>query len=568
MKNTINYYIIFFLIFFSSIIHAQTLNEIERLKSEYERALNRQSLQKSSEVTDAEKRANSTALPNKLVYSRKDIESLLINTQKLIDELNSLEDSTRKLNYAGYNFFTRRDSIPFWQNMPIPKNYKLGPGDEVIISLWGEVESYNSETINRDGQIFIKDIGIINLSGKSLLDAKNYILSIFSKKYSTLVGSNPKSYIDISLGELKALNVHFLGAVNIPGVHIIHPFSNVISGLIQSGGVDNSGSLREIKILRNGKIINVVDIYEYIFSGNSFMNIKLMDQDIVFVPPRLSTIAISGRVKKPGYYELLKNETISDLINYSSGFESRASQTIYLQRYDNLNSKSLLINLNNNSKLNLFNGDSLHVPILKSEDKYIFVDGHIKNPGKYPFQDGMHLDRLLELTLSTDSDFIKTLNYSKAIIYRKNPNDINPIRKEVNMLDGKKIVLKSGDHVTFLNNEKYEKIQFVRITGEVKIPGSYPVNKLTKLNEIIKMAGGFTEDALENGIEIFRDTLKIRWDEKSFVLDDRDSINVLKKTGLILVTGEVNSPGYYNFNKNLSIKSTLLKPVGTELMQN
>ena len=116
---------------------------------------------------------------------------------------------------------------------------------------------------------------------------------------------------------------------------------------------------------------------------------------------------------------MLKNETISDLINYSSGFESRASQTIYLQRYDNLNSKSLLINLNNNSKLNLFNGDSLHVPILKSEDKYIFVDGHIKNPGKYPFQDGMHLDRLLELTLSTDSDFIKTLNYSKAIIYRK-----------------------------------------------------------------------------------------------------------------------------------------------------
>ena len=93
------------------------------------------------------------------------------------------------------------------------------------------------------------------------------------------------------------------------------------------------------------------------------------------------------------------------------------------------------------------------------------------NPGKYPFQDGMHLDQLLELTMSTNSDFIKTLNYSKAIIYRKIRNDINPIRKEVNMLDGKKIVLKSGDHVTFLSNEKFEKIQYVRITGEVKTPG-------------------------------------------------------------------------------------------------
>ena len=293
MKNIKNFNFLFLLLILLSVIHAQTLNEIERLKSEYERVLNRQSLQKSSEVSDAENRANSAALPNKLVYSRKDIESLLVNTQKLIDELNALEDSTKILNYAGYEFFTKRDSIPFWQNMPIPKNYKLGPGDEVIISLWGEVESYNSDIINRDGQIFIKDVGILNLSGKSIIESKNYIQTIFSKKYSTLIGPKHKSFIYISLGEIKSLNVHFLGAVNIPGVHIIHPFSNVISGLIQSGGVDNSGSLRKIKILRNGKILNVIDMYEYIFSGSLFSNIKLMDQDIVFVPTRLSTIAIT-----------------------------------------------------------------------------------------------------------------------------------------------------------------------------------------------------------------------------------------------------------------------------------
>ena len=447
-----------------------------------------------------------------------------MNTQKLIDELNALEDSTKILNYAGYEFFTKRDSIPFWQNMPIPKNYKLGPGDEVIISLWGEVESYNSDIINRDGQIFIKDVGILNLSGKSIIESKNYIQTIFSKKYSTLIGPKPKSFIDISLGELKSLNVHFLGAVNIPGVHIIHPFSNVISGLIQSGGVDNSGSLRKIKNLRNGKILNVIDMYEYIFSGSLFSNIKLMDQDIVFVPPRLSTIAITGRVKKPGYYELLENETLADLINYSSGFDTRASPTLYLQRYDNLNSSSLLVNVNNNLSSYLFNGDSLHVPILKTENEYIYVDGQTMNPGKYPFQDGMRLDQLLELTMSTNSDFLKTLNYSKVIIYRRNPDSNNPIKTKVDMLKNKKYMLKSGDHITFLSNEKFEKIQYVRITGEVKTPGSYPVNQLTKLSEVIKMAGGFSEDALENGIEVFRDTLKVRWDEKSFILNDKDSI--------------------------------------------
>ena len=148
-------------------VNAQSLQDIERLQKEYKDALNRQSLQKPKEIVDAERIASGTALPDKLIYSRKDIESLLVNTQKLIDQLQQIDDSTNKMPYIGYDFFVKRDSIPFWQNLPLSNDYLLGPGDEIIISLWGESNAINTEIINRDGQIFIDNVGILNVDTQS-----------------------------------------------------------------------------------------------------------------------------------------------------------------------------------------------------------------------------------------------------------------------------------------------------------------------------------------------------------------------------------------------------------------
>ena len=150
-KSTFHWAVV---VFFSIIsINGQTYQEIQKLKEEYNKALEKQSLQKPENIVEAERRAGSTALPDKLVYSRKDIESLLVNTQKLLDELESFKDSTKKLKYIGYDFFTKRDSIPFWQNLPSPENYKLGPGDEVVISLWGETNQRKSYFIDKNGDV-------------------------------------------------------------------------------------------------------------------------------------------------------------------------------------------------------------------------------------------------------------------------------------------------------------------------------------------------------------------------------------------------------------------------------
>ena len=545
-----------------SYLYGQSLQELERLQREYKDVLERQSLQKPKDVVDAEKLAKSSALPDKLVYSRKDVESLLVTTEKLLKELEFLKDSSSKMQYIGYDIFTKRDSIPFWQNLPIPKDYILGPGDEVIISMWGEVDKYDLNIIDKDGQIYVENIGILNMGNKSIIEAQKYILSKYAKVYSTLIGLNPKSYIDLSLGELKSVNVHFVGYVNMPGVHMIHPFSNVITGLIQAGGVDNNGSLREIKIIRNNNEISKVDVYDYIFSGGSISDFRLMDQDIVFIPPRISTVAITGRIRKPGYFELKRNEDVARLLSLSGGKDAKSSKIIYLFSSENDKNKSYMLDEIEASDFILSDGDSLHVPTKIVSNDYVFIGGQVVKPGQYPYYDKMKINDLLRATMTlNDDDFLNTVDLSKIKISRKNKSGHMPEKIIVNS-NINDIALFRGDHITVPKKKYYEKIKSVEITGEVKIPGIFPVNNHSTLKEVLEMAGGLSDFALKNGIEIFRDSLKIGWENDSFILRHGDSLNVMEKTGLVLVRGEVNNAGYISFKKGQSINKYIEKAGG------
>ncbi len=553
--------IIFSLLNVAAITFGQNYQELQKIQSEYKKALERQALQKPSDISEAEKTAKSTALPDKLVYSRKDIESLLVNTEKLLQQLKFLEDSSLKMPYIGYDFFSRRDTIPFWQNLPLSNNYKLGPGDEVIISLWGESSSYTSETINRDGQIYIDRIGVLNLGGKSVDDAKNYVVSKFSRVYSTLLGESPKSFIDLTIGELKSVNVHFIGFVNIPGVHMIHPFSNVINGLIQAGGVDIKGSLRDVRVIRNEKTIASIDIYNYIIKGKSLDDVRLMDQDIIYLPPRKSTIPLTGRVLMPGYYELLEQETVENLLNFAGGMDRRSSSQIFLFKDGSSAENSYIIEIEDFSSHLISNGDSLHLPIKPEIQSFVKVNGQIKNPGKYPFNSNTSLKAIINATMSLeDQDFAKTMNLSKINIFRRNTLGEKPLKISTTFEEN--IRLKNGDHITVSRRNSNQPIESIVITGEINTPGIYPVNSLTSLSDILDLSGGLTDYALSGGIEIFRDSLKIGWESENFILKSGDSLNVLKKTGLIFIDGEVNIPGYLTFKKNDSLKKYIRRAGG------
>ena len=549
--------IVLFSIF--KIISGQNLQELKKLQSEYQKALEMQSIQKPSEVVEAERSASSTALPDKLIYSRKDIESLLANTEKLLLRLKSLEDTTENMPYFGYSLFTKRDTIPFWQNLPSPINYQLGPGDEIIISLWGESDGYEQKTINRDGEVYIEKIGILNLGGKSLEDAKTYITNKYAKIYSTLLTENQKSYIDVTFVELKSLNVHFVGYVNIPGVHMIHPFSNVITGLTQAGGVDINGSLRNVQIIRNGVIIETKDIYTYLSSGKALTNIRLLDQDIVLVPSRKSTIAITGIVKSPGYYESNDSTSLDKLIELSGGTDFLSSDYIFV--YRKKIAESYLFKNENLSDFTLIDGDSIHIATKPTIKSYIQVSGHVRNPGKYPFNNNISLKSMLSATMTqTDPYFYENMDFDKISIFRKDYAGSSTKEIIVGLEDD--IELKNGDHIIFkkLNRDIDENI--VVISGEINSPGRYLISSLTSLADMINISGGYTLNALPDGIEIFRDSLKIGWNNSNFFLQNGDSLHVLEKSGLVKIEGEINVPGYLGYKKGLSIEDYIDKAGG------
>ena len=551
-------------IFLASSALGQSLQELEKLKEEYKNALERQAMKMPEDVSEIEKTMMGTSQPSEVVYSRKDIESLLKNTEVLLEKLKIvMKDSVPVMPFIGYDIFFQRDTIPFWLNLPIPNYYSLGPGDEVIISVWGESDRSDSQIINRDGQIYIENIGILNLGGKTVDEAKKFILSKYSRVYSTLEGSSPKSYIDVTLGELKSVNVHFVGFVNIPGVHMIHPFSNVISGLTQAGGINQNGTLREVHLIRDGQLIGKVDIYKYIFSGKNIGNFRLLDQDVIYVPPRKSTIPLTGHVRVPGYYEMNLNESIKELIDVAGGKKSEGAKTIFVYKNNvELENGGFLIKPNQISDFYLSDGDSIHIPMKPQNKRIVRIGGQIKNPGDYPYQNDMTLQDLIDATMSlNDSDFMETIDLTKITVNRKNSSSPIPINLFVDLYKNN-IDLKNGDHINISKKNNFKDIESIVITGQVNNPGIYSVNNLTTLSQVLDKAGGYTNSALLNGVEVFRDTLKIAWENDNFILQDGDSINVVKKSGLVLVKGEVNAPGYLSYKKGESIKKYIKRAGG------
>ena len=240
------------------------------------------------------------------------------------------------------------------------------------------------------------------------------------------------------------------------------------------------------------------------------------------------------------------------MIKFAGGLEKRSSKYFLLNRNGKSDSEGYIVEYDNSYDFKIFEGDSVHVPLLPETKKFVKINGQIKNPGIYPFNENMSLRKLVNATMSLESfEFAQTMNLEEVRIFRKNPNGPTPEKLVVDYKND--IKLKNGDHITIPQKNIYKPIQDIIITGEIAYPGIYPVNELTTLNDIIDLSGGLTNFALKDGIEIFRDSLKIAWEKNTFALTSGDSINVLKKSGLILMAGEVNVPGYISYKRNDSI---------------
>lgn len=486
-----------------------------------------------------------------------------------LSELDSTQMDTSA--FFGYDFFNSIKMIELLNNLPVPANYTLGPGDEIVITLWGETEFRSTHTISRDNTIYIKRVGLLNLSGKSVKDATTYLKGQLEKVYSTLKGPNPSTFFDVSIGKLKSVNVRFVGEVNTPGLYPIHPFSTVTTGLMQAGGVKNIGSLRNIQVIRDGEKVAKFDMYAFLQEGLTAEDIRLRDQDVVFVPVRHSSVSITGEVYRPGIYELLQSESLADLVTFSAGLKSSARSMLNLKRIKSIKNRitedspleTYYIDSDDLSSWPIQDGDELTVYDLLPQTKEIEVLGQVKNPGTFVFVEGMRLMDALKLAGGIEDDsFWRSIYQSEGKILRRNIEGFysfemlfNP--KKLRQGDhAENILIENGDWIILLRSPFYKPPAQVLISGEILIPGIYSMDKdNVSLLEILKNAGGMTSRAYREGLIVMRDSLRVvninNFDD--FALRSGDEIVIPRVSNTVEVVGEVYNSGIFMFDKKKSV---------------
>lgn len=483
-----------------------------------------------------------------------------------------------EIQYFGYEYFNNPNKIAVFDNIPIPNSYVLGPGDQLIITIWGSTQIKSNHLINRDGNIFVDGIGQVNLSGLDLGTAEAHLHDRFSEVYSTLKGDNPSTFLSLSLGQLKSINISFVGEVGSPGMHAVHPFSDISMALLQVGGVDTVGSLRNIQIIRNGEMVFNFDFYEYLVNGKVSQNIRLINGDVILVPPRKSYVEIYGEVNRPGIYEAKDSDSVYDLVNYAGSITHKAQPKLELYRLKSINER---ISEDNAYDIYYSNLEDIHfelannitkIRILSVPDvvREVTIFGQVKLPGNYAFQDSMQVLDLLRIAGGLgDKSFYESIYTKEAEIIRQVSDSFYPRRFSINLeslLNGQNdqnIYLKNKDIVIVRENSKYTQPKYVTLSGEINIPGKYTIQKKEEtLQDVINRAGGFGVNAFVNGLQMYRDSVQVVLTGYDIYVADGDSVYVPQSPGTITIEGAVNRSGLVQFIQGKSLPYYIEKAGG------
>jgi protein involved in polysaccharide export with SLBB domain len=494
----------------------------------------------------------------------------------------------------GYNIFTYSPTtFEPSVNIPAPKNYVVGPGDEIVISLWGATQLVHKLTVAKDGSIYIPDVGLVPVNGLTLKDLKNRLFERLSKVYSSLnvdVKSQGGTSLDVSTGRLRSVKVYVLGEISKPGGYTLPSLSTAFTVLYYSGGPTLNGSLRNVKILRDGRTVSEIDVYNYLLKGDKSFDVNLEDGDIIFVPPAGKRIAAAGSVLRPAVYELKKDETLRDLIKFSGSLTFNTYyQRVHVERIIPFEQreqyKNNILNLDVsfksissliNSTYKLEDGDVISfLAINMRPENRIVISGNVRKPGAYELT-GSNMT-VKDLVQKADNFFPDTFT-DEAILIRTLPSE----KKEAISFNLKRamegdpsdnLVLQNRDEVKIYNIENFHPTRMVEILGEVKTPGKYARFENMTVTDLIVLAGGVTERAHMENIGVSRlDTINSDvyykeftvnlpqnyWDvnpRDNFILQDYDRVFVKVDTSknfenkVVVVKGEVQFPGSYSIIK-------------------
>jgi len=475
-----------------------TRAQAERIKQRYETLLNSNT-------------SKSAVEKNRKRYQPKDSINLGEESLGIIaDELKILteEDSIEVRKVFGRNIFNNKKlTFAPSQNLATPDNYKIGPGDEIIIDIWGANQNTIRQSISPDGYINIENLGLVYLSGMTIQNAESYLRKELNKIYSGITKDNPTSEIKVTLGQIRTIQINVMGEVVAPGTYALSSLSTVFHALYKAGGVNELGSLRNIHLTRNGNRIATVDVYDFILKGKTASDIRLQEGDVIIVPPYEMLVEVEGNVKRPMFYEMKNDETVNTLIEYAGNFTGNAyTKNVRITRKNGKEYQIHTVDQMDFSIFKLMDGDEMHIgAMLDRFENKLEIKGAVYRPGIYQYSGNLNtVKQLVEKAEGLMGDAFM----GRAVLHRERLD----LTKEViqvdlkNIMNGTKpdIALQKNDVLYIPSIHDLQDIGTISIFGEVARPGDFPFTENTTLEDIIIQAGGLKESASTIRVDVSR----------------------------------------------------------------
>ena len=511
-------------------------------------------------------------------------ELLPLTKQKEEKDNEEKEDSGKKV--FGRDIFNNKNlTFEPAMNIATPQSYMLGPGDVVAVDVYGASQKTFNCTVSPDGQIVIEGFGPIQVGGLSIASAKARIRSTLGSRYRS-------SRINLSLGQTRTITVNVMGEVKVPGTYTLSAFATVFHALYMAGGTNDIGTLRNIKIYRNNHLISVCDIYDYILNGKMTGNVRLNDGDVISVGPYDCLVDITGKVKRPMYYEMKKNESVGTLLKYAGGFTGDAyTKAVRVNRKTGREYAVFNVDEFDMNSFRIADGDSVTVDsVLPRYHNTVEIKGAVFRPGMYQLGDGINSVRTL---IQHAEGLTEDAFTNRAVMHRMNedrtlkviPVDIKGI------MSGKiaDIPLKEND-VLFIPSKQIAMTErTITIQGEVQYPGIYKYADNETLEDLVLQAGGLKDAASTVKVDIARRVViphALTTDsiiaqnytfalkdgfvidgEPGFVLQPFDEVYVRKNPSYsvqqnVSIEGEAQFPGTYTLSKRNARLTDLLKAAG------
>lgn len=408
----------------------------------------------------------------------------------------------------GHNLFTSRNlSFEPSSNLATPVNYRLGPGDEVIIDIWGASENTIRQSISPEGSIQVKDLGPVHLNGMTVKEANSFLQREFSKIYSGIGGNEPNSQIRLTLGDIRTIQINMMGEVAVPGTYTLSAFSTVFHALYRAGGVNEIGSLRGIKLVRNGKTIEALDVYDFILKGQMTDDVRLQEGDVIIVEPYKSLVEIVGKVKRPMYYELKPTETVASLLKYAGDFTGDAyKKAVRIIRKSGREHQVYNVDEMDYSVFRMDDGDLVTIDaVLERFENKVEISGAVYRPGLYQLNGEVNtVKQLIKKAENLRGDAF----LNRAILNRERDDYSHEIIA-INLnglLNGTvaDIPLKKDDHLYIPSIHDLKEEETVSIYGEVLTSGTFLHSDNMTIEDLIVQSGGLREAAATIRVTVTR----------------------------------------------------------------